>query len=58
MTDWEAIARASGLNLTGTDLAKVVAPVKALEETLQPLMKALHSDVEPAVTFRSEEDDE
>ncbi len=58
MTDWEAIAKASGLNLAEADLAKIAAPVKALDETLQPLMKTLRPDLEPALTFQGEGDDE
>jgi hypothetical protein len=49
MKNWEAIAQAHGLNLSGRDLDRVVPPLAALEEAFRPLVKQLTPDMEPAV---------
>jgi hypothetical protein len=56
--DWTAIARASGLDLPGGYLEEIVAPLEALEAALLPLFRDLPPELEPALAFRAEEDDE
>ena len=54
MRDWKSIAKASGLNLSGQELDRAVAPLVALEEVFRPLTKNLPPDLEPVLEFRAE----
>lgn len=56
MRDWKSIAKASGLNLSGQELDRTVAPLAALEEAFRPLTKELPPDLEPILEFRAEAD--
>jgi len=56
--DWQAIARAVGLDLPAQDLKKTVAPLESFEEAFRLLVKDLTPDVEPAIAFRPEGEDE
>ena len=52
MTDWKAIAKASGIEIDS------VEPLEALEAAFRPLVKDLAPGVEPATGLRLEEDGE
>ena len=56
--DWTVIAKAAGLNIPAEELARIAAPLEALEETLRPLVKDLPPELEPAVEFRAEGEEE
>lgn len=58
MKDWRAIAIGNGLGIPSRDLDRIVAPLDALEEAFRPLVKELTAEMEPAVTFRPEEEGE
>ena len=47
MTDWEAVARARGLEIPRADLERVTKPLAALEEAFRPLLKDLSPLMEP-----------
>ena len=49
MTDWKAIAHARGLELSPRELDAIAVPLAALEESFQPLAKALTPDLEPDI---------
>ena len=56
--DWKAIAKASGLNLGANELEAVAQPLQALEEVFRPLVGGLQPDLEPALEYRAEGDQE
>lgn len=58
MKDWKAIARASGLEISGVELDRIVGPLDALEEAFRPLVKDLAADLEPATGIRGQEGSE
>ena len=47
MTDWAAIARARGLDLSPDELERLTKPLASLEETFRPLLKQLTPLMEP-----------
>lgn len=53
MTDWKALARARGLQLSGKELDAMVQPLEALERVFRPLASDLSPDVEPATVYRA-----
>jgi hypothetical protein len=54
MKDWRAIANASGLPLSASDLDRIVTPLDALEEAFRPLVSDLTPGLEPCVQFSAE----
>jgi hypothetical protein len=55
VTDWKAIAKARGLEVSAEELDRIVGPLGALEEAFRPLVKGLTADVEPATGICGEE---
>lgn len=53
--DWRAITRSSGLDISPSDLDRIVPPLEALEESFRPLVKDLMPGMEPDVAFTVEE---
>jgi hypothetical protein len=56
MKDWIAIAQAAGLNIPAEDARRIAQPLNGLEEAFRPLVQSLAPDMEPADSFRAEED--
>ena len=50
-SDWEALARARGLEMTPEQLNRLVEPLRALEKRFHPLAADLSFDLDPATTF-------
>jgi hypothetical protein len=57
MKDWIAMARANGLDLPPQEMDRIAQPLAALQEIFQPLVHQLTPEIEPASSFRMEEDD-
>jgi hypothetical protein len=57
MTDWKAVAHAVGLDLNEADLARVVAPLTALEPVFQKIAGTLTPDAEPATIYEPAPED-
>lgn len=53
-TDWEALAKARGLEISPSDLDRVVEPLRALERRFRRLAADLSFDMDPATTFRAD----
>lgn len=53
-TDWEALAKARGFEISPTDLDRVIKPLRALERRFRPLAAGLSSGMDPATTFRAD----
>jgi len=51
--DWEALAKARGLELSPDELDRVIEPLRALERRFRPLANGLSSSLDPATTFRA-----
>jgi len=49
--DWEALAKACGLEIPPEQLDRLVEPLRALEKRFRPLASGLLFDVDPATTF-------
>jgi hypothetical protein len=56
MKDWTALAKASGLDIPPKDVAKNSPPLNSLEEVFRPLAKSLTPEMEPAATFRADQE--
>ncbi len=56
MSDWRKIAEARGLEISEDEAARIARTLEALETAFRPLAAAIPEDVEPAVTFRAEEE--
>jgi hypothetical protein len=56
MTDWKSAAKARQLNIPEADIEKISSALGKLEEAFRPLTASIPPEVEPAVTFRVEED--
>jgi hypothetical protein len=54
--DWKAIAKASGIPLSGKELDGVAQPLESLEEAFRPLVKDLPPDLEPVLEMFVEVD--
>ena len=57
MRDWEAMAKARGLQVPGRELDLVTGPLRALEEVFRPLTADLPPGLEPATTFRADSEE-
>jgi hypothetical protein len=57
MKNWKQIAEGSGLGIPGPDLARAAAALDALEAVFRPLARDIPEQIEPAVTFRADEED-
>ena len=57
MKDWKQISSAAGFGIPETDMARIAPALDALEAAFRPLARAIPEDVEPAVTFRVEEEE-
>jgi hypothetical protein len=56
MRDWKAIAKASGIPLSGKELDTLAQPLESLEEVFRPLVKDLSPDLEPLLEMFVEAD--
>jgi hypothetical protein len=56
MKDWKLIAAGLGTDIPEADVAKIAPALNSLEAAFRPLSRNIPEDVEPAVTFRAEED--
>jgi hypothetical protein len=56
--DWNGIVTACGFGIPAEDVARVVKPLAALEETFRPLARTLTFADEPAAIFDALEDGE
>jgi hypothetical protein len=56
MTDWTSIAKAAGLDIPAKDLTRIAQALNSLEEVFQPLAKSLPPEIEPAVSFRADQE--
>jgi len=52
-TDWDLIAKARGFEIPETELERVIAPLRLLEQRFRPLAKNLSPAVAPAILFRA-----
>ena len=50
-TDWEALAKARGLEIPPAEMDRVIEPLRALERRFRPLAAGLSFDLDPATTF-------
>jgi len=50
-SDWDALARARGLEGSPEQLNRVIEPLRALERRFRPLTAGLSFDLDPATTF-------
>lgn len=51
MTDWNLLAEAQGAGIPAEELARVTAPLAALEAAFRPLVADLAEGLEPAIVF-------
>ena len=58
MTDWSAVAKARGIAIPPTELARIASTLETLEAAFRPLIEPLTPDMEPALLFRAVEDSE
>jgi hypothetical protein len=56
MTDWTSIAKAAGLDIPAKDLTRVAQALNSLDEVFRPLAKSLTPEMEPAVSFRADQE--
>ena len=49
--DWEALAKARGLEISAEQLDSVIGPLRAIEKRFRPLTAGLSFDLDPATTF-------
>jgi hypothetical protein len=56
MRDWKAIAKVSGIPLSGKELEGMVQPLESLEQVFRPLVKDLPPDLEPVLEMFVEAD--
>jgi hypothetical protein len=56
MKDWAATAKAAGLDIPAKDISRIVQPLNGLEEVFRPLAESLTPEMEPAVSFRADEE--
>ena len=56
-TNWSALAKARGLELSIRELDRIAAPLQSLEEAFRPLIADLSPDLDPCTTFRVEPGD-
>ena len=56
MKDWKLLARAAELDIPAQDLARLEAPLTALENAFRPLVKQLEPHMEPFGSFDAAED--
>jgi hypothetical protein len=52
-TDWKALARARGLELSDSELERLLEPLRNLEGRFRPLAKSISLTLDPAVIFRA-----
>lgn len=58
MKDWKQLARGAELDIPAQDLARLEAPLTALENAFRPLVKHLEPHMEPAPVFSAAEADQ
>ena len=56
MKDWTAIAKASAPDIPAKEAAKTTVPLNALDDVFRPLAKSLTPEMEPASTFRADQE--
>lgn len=56
MRDWKAMAKASGMTISGKQMDSVTQPLESLEEIFRPLVKDLPPDLEPILEMFVEAD--
>ena len=56
MKDWTSIAKAAGLDIPAEAAGRIAQPLNALEETFRPLVRNLTPEMEPALSFRADQE--
>ena len=56
MKDWTLIAKAAGLDIPAKDAGRIAQPLNALDETFRPMVRNLTPEMEPALSFRADEE--
>lgn len=56
MTDWKLLVPALGLDIPAEDIARVTAPLDALETAFRPLTAGLPLELEPSLAFECPEE--
>jgi len=56
MKDWPSIAKAAGLAIPAKDVSRNSQPLDGLEEAFRPLAGALTPEMEPAFSFRADQE--
>jgi hypothetical protein len=56
MKDWPSIAKAAGLDIPAKEASRHCQPLDSLEEVFRPLADALTPEMEPAFSFRADEE--
>jgi hypothetical protein len=57
MKDWASNAKGAGLDIPAKDVARLVQTLNGLEEVFRPLVASLTPEMEPAVSFRADEEE-
>ncbi len=58
MKDWKKIASGNGLGIPEADIDRIAPALDRLEAAFRPLTTDIPASIEPAVTFRPEENGE
>jgi hypothetical protein len=56
MKDWTSIAKAAGLDIPAKDVGRIAPSLNALDETFRPLVRNLTPEMEPALSFRADQE--
>ena len=56
MKDWTAIAKASGLDIPAKEIARNSQPLNSLDEVFRPLANTLTPEMDPAFSFRADQE--
>lgn len=56
MKDWISIAKAAGLDIPAKDVSRIAEPLNSLEEVFRPLAASLTPEMEPAASFRADQE--
>ena len=58
MKDWNLLARAAGFDIPAADLARLEAPLTALDAIFRPLTATLQPHMEPSAVFPAAEENQ
>jgi hypothetical protein len=56
MKDWTLIAKAVAPDIPSKEASKATVPLNSLDEVFRPLAKSLTPEMEPAATFRADQE--